>query len=125
MEVELLDIRIFAAIIIIIKADDIVFTKIFSTLNLNNHERYLARIFEAMVLADRNKGRLINVNNLLAVTARNKGSAGYHDPVFTAMMVFLQRQALTGQDFNTLYFIIRVLIENGIGAPRAFTTFHR
>lgn len=52
-------------------------------------------------------------------------SAGYHNPVFTAMMMFLERKALTGQHFNPLYFIVVVLIENRICTPQAFASFHR
>src|SRR6185369_9316566 len=86
----LFGIRPFTAVIVIIKAHDIVFTQIFATLDLNYHKRNPARIFEAMVLADRNKGRLIDINNLLTVTAGNKGGAGHHDPVFATVMVFLK-----------------------------------
>ncbi len=65
-------VRAFTAIVVIVKADDIVFTQVLSALNLNDDKRYLPRVFEAMVLADRNKGRLIDVDGLLAVAAGNK-----------------------------------------------------
>jgi len=102
------------AIIVVIKTDDIVFTQILTALNLDDHQRDLARILQTVVLADGDKGGLVDIDHLLHLSAGHQSGAGHDDPVFAAMMMLLQREALPGQYFDTLDLVTAAFIKHQI-----------
>ena len=83
--------------VVVIETDDVILTQILATLDLDDHQRDFAGIFQAVVLADGDKGGLVDIDHLLLVTAGHQRGAGHHDPVFAAMVVLLQREPLPGQ----------------------------
>jgi hypothetical protein len=112
------------ALVIVIETDDIVLAQVFAALDLDDHQRDLAGILQAVVLADGDEGRLVDVDHLLLVTAGHQGGAGNDDPVLTAVVVLLQRKPLSRRDLDALDLVAAALVEHQVGPPGAFSSFH-
>ena len=69
------------AVVIVVVTNNIVFPKILTVLNLDNHEGNHPGIFEAMLTARGDKGGFIVRQHLLATVAGYLGSAGNHNPI--------------------------------------------
>ncbi len=70
-----------------------------------------------MPVARGNVGRLVAVDQPRAIAIGDPGHALHHDPVLAAVMVHLQRQALSRPDHDSLDLEARPLLEDGIAAP--------
>ena len=79
--------------IIIFKSYNIIFSKIYSRLNLNDFQRHLSGVAEPMYMPQRDEGRFIfaQQENLFAVGYL--GRAFDHNPMLSPMVVHLQTQA--------------------------------
>ena len=65
-------------------------------------QRQLARVFQAVVHADRDIGRFVLGQQAHLVAAGHARGARHHDPVFGAVVVHLQRQLLARLDRDAL-----------------------
>ena len=70
-------------------SDDIVLTEVRADLNLDQLQRYLARIGHAVETADRQIDRFRFVHDDGLVVACHLGGAADHDPMFGAVIVLL------------------------------------
>jgi hypothetical protein len=100
--------------VVIIITDDIVFPKVLTALNLDDYQRYLPGIFQAVVLTDGNKCRFVDIDNLVLVSTGYQCRAGNDNPVFTAMMMFLKRKPLSRRDLDPLDLVTAALVKNQI-----------
>src|ERR1039457_5501751 len=83
--------RYVGTMVVVIKSDDIVLTQILTALNLDDHQRDFAGIFQPVVMTYGDKGGLVDIDHLLLVSAGYQRSPGHYYPVFAAMMMLLQR----------------------------------
>ena len=81
------------AAIAVLEAHDVVLAEIGAGLHLDDVQRNLAGILDAMLRAERNVGRLILLEQERLLAARDARRAGDDDPVLGAMMMQLQRHA--------------------------------
>src|SRR3569833_3314642 len=86
----------------ILEADDVVLAEVGAGLHLDDLERQLARIREAVRLAERDVGALVLGQDHLAVAAGDLRGALHDDPVLGAMVVHLQAQRGTRVDQDAL-----------------------
>ena len=90
------------AVIDILNADDVVFPEIGARLDLDQIERNLSGILQAMHASQGNEDRLVLAQQDFLVVAGDDRGAVHHDPVFGAVIMFLQRQLGAGIDGNAL-----------------------
>ena len=74
----------------ILHANDVVFAQIGSRLHLNQIERHLSRVFEAMHAAQRDKHRFVFAEQNFLIVARHDRGSIDHDPMLRAMEMLLQ-----------------------------------
>jgi hypothetical protein len=103
-----------ASIVVVIKTDDIVLAQILTALNLYDHQRDFSGILQPVVLANGDKGGLVDIDHLLQVSAGHQSGTGHNNPVFAAMMMLLQRETLTGQYLNALDLVTAAFIKHQI-----------
>ena len=77
--------------VVVIKADDIIFFEVLTVLYLNNLEWYFAPVFQAVFTRHRDVGAFIRVYIVLVIPICYSGSSGYDHPVLTPMIVKLMR----------------------------------
>src|SRR5262249_39727843 len=80
-----------AALIDVLEPQDVLLTEIAADLHLDQFERDLPGIGEAMHCADRYIGRFVLMVEADALADRYFGDAAYHHPVLGAVEVLLQR----------------------------------
>src|ERR1700691_6157858 len=102
----------------ILEPDDVVFAEIGARLHLDQLEIDLAGIGHAVNRADRQIDRLILVDENDFVVAGNFRRAAYHDPMFGAVEMLLQRQSGAGFYDDALDLITRALINRLEISPR-------
>src|SRR5262249_35441800 len=90
------------AFINIIEPDDVVLAEITTGLHLDQFERDLAGIGEAVNRADRDISRLVLVDGFLQIADGDLRGPPHHDPVLGAVQMLLQRQDPAGGDDEAL-----------------------
>ena len=103
----------------VLEADDVVLAEIGARLHLDEVERDLAGIFEAVARAERNVGRLVLVQDQLLIALGHLGGAGDDDPVLGAMVMHLQRQPAARLDHDMLDLHAVAVMDRAVGAPGA------
>src|ERR1700712_1452811 len=87
----------------ILEADDVVLAEIGTGLHLDDLERQLPRVRQAVRLAQRDVGALVLGEDRLAVAAGDLGRALHHDPVFGSVVMHLQAQRRARIDHDALH----------------------
>src|SRR5450631_285898 len=106
--------RYISTIVVVIKTDYIILTQILTALDLYDYQRDFTWIFQAVVLSNGDKGGFVDIDHLLLVSAGHQRGTGHDNPVFTAMMMLLQRETLTRQYFNAFDFVTAAFIKHQI-----------
>src|SRR5512142_1106384 len=91
-----------AAAVVVLEAHDVVFAKVRARLHLDDLQRHLARVGEAVRFAERDVGALVLAEQELFLTACHFCRAAHDDPVLGAVVVHLQAQAGAGVDQDAL-----------------------
>src|ERR1051325_7788371 len=103
---------------VIVQPDDVVFAQIFAALHLDEDERFIARVFDAMRGADSNLDRLAGVHNYFFVVERDFRNARDFEPVLRALSMFLITQSLARQPLDALDLKAVRLIKHRVVSPR-------
>lgn len=85
-------------LVIILDADDIILTDIGPCLDFDQFERDLALVCQTVQLTDRDIDRLVFRQKPRFLAHRHRRRALDHDPVFRAMIMFLERDPMAGID---------------------------
>src|SRR5690606_10302099 len=105
--------------ILVIQPDYVIFAKVFTALYLDDNQIDQAWVAQTVSMSGRDEGGFVDVDQAWRVrTIENLGHPLNNDPMFTAMMMHLQRQCCTGFDEDTFDFEARSFFENRIGTPR-------
>jgi hypothetical protein len=112
------------AIVVVIEPDNIVLTKIFAALHLNDDKGYDSRVFQPVSDPYGDECGFVNVDDRFPRSAGDLGGPGNHDPVLASMVVLLQGEALPRTHLYPFYLVILVLLKDRILAPGPFPTFH-
>src|SRR5207253_10001619 len=91
-----------AAAVGIVDAHDVVLAQVAAGLDLDDFQRELSRVFQAMQHAERNEGGLVLAEQELLLAARDQRRAADHHPVLGAVVMQLQRQARARRDHDAL-----------------------
>lgn len=102
------------------KADDIVFTEIGATLNLDDGQRKRAGVLDPMGRARGDEGRSLGMDISDLFPDSHPGQAGHHNPMLTPMMVKLKAQATARIHVDLLDLVRLSLPENCPSPPRAY-----
>ena len=104
---------------VVFDADDIVFAGVFAHLNFNDDQRELAFVLQAVNFTHRDVSRFIRTH-VEDVLAHGHGSGtAYDHPVFRAVQVLLQAEALARLHHDTLHLVAFGRFQHGIRSPRA------
>ena len=79
------------ALVVVLEAHDVILAQVAAGLHFNQVKRRIADVFEAMLFPDGDVGGLVFVQQQGFLAASHLSLAGNHDPVFGAVLVFLQR----------------------------------
>src|SRR5206468_7960826 len=90
------------AVIDILHTNDVIFPEIGPRLDLDQVERDLAGVLQAMHATQRDEYRLVLAQQHFLVVARDDRGAVHHDPMFGTMLMYLQGQPGAGIDGNSL-----------------------
>ena len=88
----------FLAAVTVLKANDIILTKIGSGLHLDQVKRFGTFILKAMNFADRDVRRLIRLESECLLAARHQRLTTNDNPMFRSMLMLLQRKFCKGFD---------------------------
>jgi hypothetical protein len=102
------------------KADDIVFTEIGATLNLDDGQRKRAGVLDPMGRARGDEGRFLGMDISDLFPDSHPCQAGHHNPMLTPMMVKLKAQATARIHVDLLDLVRLSLPENCPSPPRAY-----
>src|SRR5262245_4566114 len=97
---------------IVLKADDVVFAEVRSSLDLDEDEHLFSRVSHTMSNAGRNVHSLsLGQHRFDTVECHQRPPQNRH-PMFGAMRMLLIAQSLAGKHFNTLDLIVGSFIED-------------
>ena len=102
------------------KANDIVFTEIGATLNLDDGQRKRAWVLDPMRRARRHERRFLGMDVGDLFSDNHPGHAGHHNPMLTPMMVKLKAQATARINVDLFDLVPLSLPENRPSSPRAY-----
>src|SRR5687768_8566564 len=105
------------AAVAVLEAHDVVLAEIRAGLHLDDVQRDLAGILDAVLRAERNVGRLILLEQERLLAARDARSAGDYDPMLGAMMMHLQRHRGAGLDREALHLEAIAVVDAVVAAP--------
>src|SRR5690606_21997726 len=106
--------------VLIVQSNDIVFAEIFAALHFNQDQIDQSRVAQTMPVPGRYECGLVGIHQTGCIRAiQYLGHALDHDPVFTAVVVHLQRQGCAGLDQNTFDLESGPLFEHRVAAPWA------
>jgi hypothetical protein len=103
----------------VFEAHDVVFAQVAARLHLDDLQRHLARVGQAVHLAQRDVGALVLGQQDDLVAVGDLGRAADHDPVLGAVVVHLQAQAGAGLDHDALDLVARAVVDAVVPAPGA------
>src|SRR5471030_3204104 len=106
------------ALVDVLEAHDVVLAQVAAGLHFDQVQRHLAGIFQPVVHADRDIGRLVFRQQLDALAAGDAGRAADHHPVLGAVVVHLQRQLAARIDGDALDLEALADVDALVAAPR-------
>ena len=114
----------FRSAIVILKALDVVFTKIGSALNFDEHHLVPSDVLDPVCSFNRNiNGSTGFHHNFLAIQC-HFGSAGNHYPVFRAVFVLLVTEPFFRQNLDAFDFVAARFVQNGKTSPGTLIKKH-
>lgn len=105
--------------IIILEAEDIVFSKIGARLDFHNNKRFFSLVGKAMNGAGWNKTRLIFMEALMVVVDGNGCCPLQDDPMLGPVLMALKRGLMVRMNLNTLDLYGFIAVEDFIFPPGA------
>src|SRR5688572_26497433 len=109
----------FHAAVGVFETDDVVLAKIAAGLHLDDLERNLARVGQAVDLAEGNVGALVLAEDADLVAVRDLGRAADDDPVLGPVVVLLQAERCARLDHDPLDLEARTGVDAVVPAPGA------
>jgi hypothetical protein len=87
--------------VIVFETLDIVFAEVNAGLNLDQLDRFGARVFQPVHRSDRHECGLVLLQVAYLTLDRHARDPAHHDPMFGTMLVTLQRKLPSGLDDDT------------------------
>jgi hypothetical protein len=103
----------------VFESNDVILAEVAARLHLDDFERDLSGVLQAVFDAERDVGRLVLAEQDDLLAARHPGRAAHHDPVLGAMMVHLQRERGAGADDDALDLEALAAVDAVVPAPGA------
>src|SRR3990167_4901608 len=106
----------------VLEANDVVLAAVTTGLHFNQFQRLLARVFQAMLAAQRDVGAFVFTQQEYFFAAGDPRRAIHHDPVFGAMVVHMQAECSAWFDNDPLDLEAVAAVDAVVAAPGAATT---
>ena len=104
---------------IVFHADDVVFAGVLAHLHFHDDQREAAFVLQAVNLSHRDVGGLVRTHVEHLVADGHRSGSAHDHPVFRAVQVLLQAEALARLHHDTLHLVAFGRFQHGIRSPRA------
>ena len=106
-----------ASAVAVAQANDVVFAEVIAALHFNEDQLIMARVGEAVRFLDRNVSVFARHGGEFDLPDLYDSSPMYDHPVFRALMVVLQAEALARSDGDALDLVTVFFLQGRVGSP--------